>query len=294
MADALKKVSKYQETQLDGLAPQPTRYCADELRKSKTRFTLRAALYATAAMALLLSGQASALNYFELEVYPYKTANQGEFELENFTNYTSRGTKDEDPPANNKGLTRSTFELTYGVTDKTEVAYYRDYARERGDHFEYAASRYRVRTRFFEKGELPVDLGAYAELEYPHHEADEEREVEAELRLILEKDFGRWTFDLNPIFEKALKGPDRSEGWELQYAMALIYRANERWQPRLDFFGDFGPMRNFEPRDEQKHLISPAVDFKLGRRLFATLGVAFGLTDATEQRLLRARIEWEF
>jgi hypothetical protein len=258
------------------------------------RSNLRVVLRGLGVAALLASGQAWALNYFELEVYPYKTANRGEFELENFTASTSRGTKEPPAPDDNKGLTRSTFELTYGITDKTEIAYYRDYARARGGNFDYAASRYRVRTRFFEKGELPIDIGAYAELEYPRTAASEEKEVEGELRLILEKDFGRWTFDFNPIFERALKGPDRAQGWELQYAMSLIYRPSERWQPRLDLFGDFGPIRNFEPRDEQKHLISPAVDFRLARRLYATFGVGFGLTDATEQRLLRARIEWEF
>lgn len=254
----------------------------------------RPLLIVSAATALVASPAALALNYFELEVYPYRTANRGEVELENFTTHTSRGTEDVPAPANGEGLTRSTFELAYGITDKTEVAYYRDYARARGDHFEYAASRYRVRTRFFEKGELPLDLGAYLELEYPEQEAGEEEEAEAELRLILEKDFGRWTWDFNPIFERAIKGPERNEGWELQYAMSFIYRPSEYWQPRLDFFGDFGPIKDFEPRDEQKHLISPAVDFRLARRLFATLGVAFGLTDATEQRLLRVRLEYEF
>jgi hypothetical protein len=258
------------------------------------RSNLRSVLHGLGAVALLASGEASALNYFDLEVYPYKTASRGEFEIENFTTHTSRGTKEPAAPDDNKGLTRSTFELTYGITDKTEIAYYRDYARTRGNNFEYAASRYRVRTRFFEKGELPVDIGAYAELEYPRTATGEEKEVEGELRLILEKDFGRWTFDFNPIFERALKGPDRAQGWELQYAMSLIYRLSEYWQPRLDLFGDFGPIRNFEPRDEQKHLISPAVDFRLGRGLYTTLGVAFGLTEASEQRLLRARIEWEF
>jgi hypothetical protein len=259
-----------------------------------SRFISHTAVSVVGALALFASSQASALNYFELEVYPYKTASKGEFELENFTTYTSRGTKQPPAPDDNQGLTRSTVEFTYGITDKTEIAYYRDYARARGDHFEYAASRYRVRTRFFEKGELPVDLGAYLELEYPHPEAGEEKEVEAELRFILEKDFGRWTFDFNPIFEKALRGPGRANGVELQYAMSLIYRPSQYWQPRLDMFGDFGPLRNFEPRNEQKHLISPAVDFRLGRGFFATLGVAFGLTEASEQRLIRARVEWEF
>lgn len=248
----------------------------------------------SAIACLTVSPAVLALNYFELEVYPYQTANRGEVEVENFTTYTSQGTRNVQAPANNDGLTRSTVELTYGVTDKTEIAYYRDYARARGEQFEYAASRFHVRTRFYEKGELPIDIGAYAELEYPHQEPGAEREGEGELRLILEKDFGRWTWDFNPIFERAIKGPERPEGWELQYAMSFIYRPSEYWQPRLDFFGDFGPIRDFEPRDEQKHLLSPAVDFQLAHRLYATLGVGFGLTDSTERRLVRARLEYEF
>lgn len=263
------------------------------LRRADAKLPARGFLRILGVSAFLISGKAAALNYFELEVYPYKTASQGEFEVENSTTHTSRGTKDA-PEPDNKGLTRSTFEFTYGVTDKTEVAYYRDYARAPGNNFEYAASRYRLRTRFFEKGELPVDLGAYAELEYPHPEAGEEREVEGELRLIAEKDFGRWTLDVNPIFERALKGPERSNGWELQYAAGLIYRQGENWQPRIDMFGDLGPIKNFESRKEQKHVISPAVDVRLGHGFFASLGMGFGLTDATEHRLLRARLEWEF
>src|SRR5436190_1194131 len=128
------------------------------------RSILRSIFLAVGGAALLTSFNAYALNYFELEVYPYKTANRGELELENFTTYSSRGTKDADPPDNNKGLTRTTFEFTYGITDKTEVTYYRDYARPRGGNFDYAASRVHVRTRFYEKGELPVDIGAYAEI----------------------------------------------------------------------------------------------------------------------------------
>ena len=113
--------------------------------------------------ALLLSQAAHALNYFELEVYPYKTAAQGEVELENFTTYTRRGSQDVPVPDNNRGLTRSSFEVSYGVTEKTEVAGYVDYshARSQGD-WDLKASRLRARTRFAEKGELPVDLGLYS------------------------------------------------------------------------------------------------------------------------------------
>lgn len=242
--------------------------------------------------ALLLSQVAHALNYFELEVYPYQTDAQGEVELENFTTYTRRGSQDMPAPDNNKGLTRTSFEASYGVTEKTEIAGYVDYSRARGQNdWDFKASRWRARTRFAEKGELPVDLGLYAEVEFPR---DDENDAELELRGIIEKDFGKWTFDVNPIFEKVLKGVEKSEGWELQYAASVIYRLDERWHPRLDFFGDFGALHDFEGRDQQKHLISPAVDIMFGHGLSASLGVAYGQTKASEQQLVRARVECEF
>ena len=241
---------------------------------------------------LLLSQAAHALNYFELEVYPYHTADRGEVELENFTTYTRRGTQDAPVPDNNQGLVRTSLEATYGVTDKTEVAGYVDYSRARGDgDWDLKGSRAHVRTRFAEKGEFPVDLGLYAEVEFPRKD---DNDAEMELRGIIEKDLDRWTFDVNPIFEKVLKGAEKDEGWELQYAASAIYRLDERWHPRLDFFGDFGTLRDFEGRDEQKHLISPAVDIMFGHGLSASLGVAYGQTKATEQQLVRARVEWEF
>ena len=242
--------------------------------------------------ALLLSQVAHALNYFELEVYPYKTATQGEVELENFTTYTRRGSQDVPVPDNNKGLTRNSLEASYGVTEKTEVAGYVDYSHTRGkDDWDLKASRLHVRTRFAEKGELPVDLGLYAEVEFPRKDVND---AEFELRGIIEKDVDKWTFDINPILEKTLKGVEKAEGTELHYAAAAIYRLNDHWHPRLDFFGDFGPLRNFEGRDEQTHLISPAVDILFGHGLSASLGVAYGQTQASEQQIVRARVEWEF
>ena len=242
--------------------------------------------------ALLDSQAALALNYFELEVYPYKTAAQDEVELENFTTYTRRGSQDMPVPDNNKGLTRSSFEVSYGVTEKTEVSGYVDYSRARGQgDWDLKGSRAHVRTRFAEKDELPVDLGLYAEVEFPRKD---DNDAEFELRGIIEKDLGKWTLDINPIFEKVLKGAEKNVGWELQYAASVIYRLDERWHPRLDFFGDFGTLRDFEGRDEQKHLISPAVDIMFGHGLSASLGVAFGQTKASEQQLVRARVEWEF
>ena len=250
-------------------------------------------LFAVASLcaSTLVAGNAYAINYNELEVYPYATAAKGETELENSFVYTNQGTQDASPPDNNEGLPRESIEASYGITDKTEVAAYADFARPYGESWEQTATRVRARTRFFEKGELPVDLGLYAEAEFPRHDVND---FEFELRGILEKDIGKWTFDVNPILEKAVTGEEASEGWELQYAAGAIYRLNEQLHPRLDIFGDFGPIRSLEDKDEQKHLISPAVDMNLGHGFKLTAGVGFGLTKATEHRLIRTKLEWEF
>jgi len=251
------------------------------------RNTFKLALISAAT--LLVNSQALALNYYELEVYPYATAAKGELELENATTHTRRGPNG--TGGEEDGRMRSSFEGTYGVTDKVEVSAYADFLRNPGEGWSLGGQRYHVRTRFFEKGELPVDLGAYIELELPKHDEDT-REVE--LRGIIEKDFGRFTFDLNPILEKVIEGAGISSGWTLQYSAAIVYRLSEKYRPRLDFFGDFGPIQDFKPRSEQKHLISPALEINLGRQLHMQIGVGFGLTDATEQRLLRFKLEKEF
>jgi hypothetical protein len=234
---------------------------------------------------------AHALNYNELEVYPYKTAQPKEVEIENRYTFTQEGTHDALPPDNHRGMSRNSTEFVYGFTDRTEAALYLDYEKARDGSWTQAAKRVRVRHRFAEKGEYPVDIGIYAELERPYHE---DNTLEGELKLTLEKDFGLWTFDFNPAFSKVLKGVETNTGWNFGYAAAAVYRLNETWHPRLDFFGDFGKLSHFAPHQEQKHLISPAVDIKLGHGLKAGFGVAFGLTRASEQRLIRTRIEYEF
>ncbi|MBI5612699.1 MAG: transporter [Gammaproteobacteria bacterium] len=238
-----------------------------------------------------LAAPAQALNYYELSVYSYKTQAPGELAIENLTVYTDQGRKDVGGPESNQGLTRNSIELVFGVTNKTEIAGYLDYQRPRGGDWEHAATRLRTRTRFFEKGELPVNLGLYAEL---NRSALDDRELEFELRGIVDKEIGDWTLIANPILEKVVKGGEHAGSWELQYAASAVYRLDTHWRPRLDVFGDFGPLRDFDGRKEQKHLLSPAIGYKFGNGLSAALGVGLGLTRATEQRLARAKLEWEF
>lgn len=247
-------------------------------------------LLALAALALATPA-AQALNYNELEVYPYATAQPKEMEIENRYTYTQQGSRDSDAPDNHQHFSRDSTEFVYGFTDRTEGALYFDYEKAQGGAWTHSAQRLRLRHRFAEKGEYPVDIGLYLELERPYHE---DNTLETDMQILMEKDFGKWTFNFNPAFGKVLKGVEKSDGWGFGYSAAAVYRLNETWHPRLDFFGDLGKLSHFAPHAEQIHLISPAVDIRLGHGFKAGLGVAFGLTEASERRLIRTRIEYEF
>src|SRR4051812_15037393 len=103
---------------------------------------------------------ASALNFFELEVYPYDTADQGEVEFESLNSYVINGEREADPgKVASHHLWRTSLETVYGVTDHLEAAAYLDLALTPDGKFDYAGSRFRGRYRFFEKDQLPVNMG---------------------------------------------------------------------------------------------------------------------------------------
>ena len=247
-------------------------------------------------IAILIGSEnsARALNFFELEVYPYETAGPGELELESLNSYVVNGKREAEPgQVVTHHLWRTSLELVYGVTDHLEAAGYLDLALTGNGRFDYAGGRLRGRYRFLEKDEIPVNLGVYAELELPNRRFDE-NDIEIELRLIAEKDLGPITIQLNPIFEKSLSGEDSSVGWEFQYAAKVYYRFRPWLMPGIEVFGDVGRLTSFEPSSEQKHFIFPVVDAKLSRHLRLNTGIGFGLTSASDFTLVKLNLEYEF
>ena len=241
---------------------------------------------AVLALVLLLPlTKAQAIEYNELEVYGYQTTSPSELEIENSTSLSSDDSKDVD----SRHL-RSTFELNYGLSDRWEVTAYVDYERPTDEDFRYRAFRAHARTRFFEKGELPVDLGAYFEIELPKN--SNQHDLSLEFKPIIEKDFSRWTVRLNPQieFEHATdNGADPTvtkKTWHSVFGITagVSYRYDEILIPHLDLFEGF---------TDQDALLMPSIDIWLVRHLKLTLGLGFGLNDKTEQRVANGRLEYE-
>jgi hypothetical protein len=244
------------------------------------------------AAGLAWVGPAGALNFFELEVYPATTEGKGVHEIENLTTFVANG-RDEpegEEEAPRHRLLRSSVEYNYGLTDNIDVAAYLDVVRANGEDVEYAGSRFRGRGALWEKGRFPLDVGWYLEAELPHNE---ESDLELEFRPIVSRDVGRFSFDLNPIFELPTVSEERRT-LEFNYGARVYYRLSRNWVPGVEFYGDIGQIRDIAPARAQEHYVLPLLYGRIARGLKFAAGPAFGLTRASDRVLLKLSVEYEF
>src|SRR5256886_10157100 len=236
-----------------------------------------------------------ALNFFELEVYPATTEGKGLHELENITSFVANGRRPSEEEAAGEEprrhrLLRTTLEYDYGLTDKIDVAAYLDLQWPNGEELEYAQSRFRARGAFFEKGRFPLDVGWYLEAEVPDRRKSE---LELEFRPIVSRDVGRFSVDLNPMFELPTVTSERRT-LEINYGARVYYRLSRNLVPGVEFFGDAGQIRRFDPAREQQHYVFPALYGQLARGLKCVAGLGFGLTRASDPVILKFGLEYEF
>ncbi|TMA56233.1 MAG: hypothetical protein E6J75_10080 [Deltaproteobacteria bacterium] len=236
-----------------------------------------------------------ALNFFELEVYPATTEGKGLHEVENTTSFVANGRRPTDEDAAGEEprrhrLLRTTLEYDYGLTDKIDVAAYLDLQRPNGEDVEYAQSRFRARGALFDKGRFFLDLGWYLEAEVPDQG---ESQLELEFRPIVSRDIGRFSVDLNPMFELPTVASERRT-LEFNYGARVYYRLSRRLAPGVEFFGDAGQIRRFDPAREQQHYVFPALYGQLARGLKCVAGLGFGLTRASDPVILKFGLEYEF
>ncbi len=247
------------------------------------------------AVGLLHAGPTHALNFFELEVYPATTEGKGLHEIESLSTFVANGREpseeeEEGEEPRRHHLFRTSLEYNYGLTDKIDLAAYLDLQWPDAGEPEYAGVRFRGRGALWEKGRFPVDLGWYFEVEVPHKE---ESQLELEFRPILSRDFGRFSLDVDPIFELPTVSEERRT-LEFGYATRVYYRFSQDLQAAIEFYGDIGEIRDSAPSQEQEHYILPALYGRILPGLKFAAGPGFGLTRASDPVILKLVIEYEF
>lgn len=258
----------------------------------KVRKRLGGALLIGLSLVVSTSQVWADVDPFEFQIYGYETLGKGVFDPQMLNSYVvsghnqgGAGTSGTFP---SQGAFRTAMEFEWGLTDKINFAYYLNLVHPSAENLQYAGSKFRLRGRFAEKGELPVDLGWYTEIEWWQPNVDDDS-VEAEVMLTAQKDVGDWTFIVNaPDVDKVIVGADRREIFEVSYRAEALYRLFDRFTAGLQFFGGVGQVNNFTPWNQQQQYIAPVIHTVLPGNLPATFGLLVGLTPGSDTVLLKA------
>ena len=79
-----------------------------------------------------------------------------------------------------------------------------------------------------------------------------------------------------------------------RYDSPLGHHPDRNLVPGVEFFGDAGQIRRFDPARAQQHYVFPTLYGRLARGLKFVVGPGFGLTRASDPVIVRLGVEYEF
>ena len=221
---------------------------------------------------------------FEIQVYEYETVPRGGWNLETHVNYVSKGTTGyEGPMAPTEGQFHTTFELTRGITDNFELAGYLLLGSYPGGSFQYAGARIRPRVSVPKAWGWPLGVSLSLEVGFPV-KVFEENGTTLEIRPIIEKKFGDWQVDINPVVGTALSGPGKGD-WDFEPGVRVGYEISKALDLSIEYYGAIA-FSGGEP----VHQIYPGADVHFSPGVVLNVGAGWGLADAGNQLVWKARL----
>ena len=226
------------------------------------------------------------------KVYGYGTRKRGEVEFVYFNNYFARSALTQTffgKAVDREGHFSHSLEVEYGFTDRWTVAAYVDFEQPKGEGFRYTRVRgVFFRYRFFEKGDRFINTAIYLEYYLPRKSYKNEEELE--IKVILEKDVGPFRIDLNPSFEKAMSGPEVGEGLKFNYASGIYWSPVQWLRGGMEFYGKLGELSELKGSSmkEGQHWVFPSLKFRFPMHVGLDVGVGFGLTDASDDLIVKS------
>ena len=241
-------------------------------------------IVAIPVLAAALAAPLRAQDPFEIQVYEYETVPKGRWNLETHLNYVSKGTTEwEGSMAPTEGQFHTTFELTRGITNNFEFAGYLLFASYTGGPFQFAGVRLRPRVSVPEEWGWPIGVSLSVEVGFPT-KLFEENGTTLEIRPILEKKFGDWQIDFNPVVGTALSGPGTGE-WDFEPGVRVAYEASKALDLSVEYYGAI-PLSG----GDQVHQIYPGADIHLSPDVVLNVGAGWGLTDAGNRFVWKMRL----
>jgi hypothetical protein len=234
----------------------------------------------TALVSLLLlsaTTTASADRRLFTSTYEYKTMPAGATAVE-LWHTQSRTTWDDGDPGSATAL-ENILEIEHGLTDHWDAALYMVFT-QLASHdamlpsqpYAFHELKLETRYRFADRGELPVDILAYAEVAKEFGEGV----YEVEGKGIFARDFDRFTAAFNAIAEVEF-GPDVPETeLELGWAAGISYEVHPKLNIGVETYGAL----EFEDETEVLATVGPAIAVAPSSNLWFALTTGVGLDEA--------------
>jgi hypothetical protein len=223
----------------------------------------------------------------EIQVYDAEIADQGVFNLMLHTNFTPIGRKTPDFPGGiipNHSV-NGAAEWAYGVTDWFEQGLYlpvwSPYSVGRGG----SINGFKLRELFVRPHALEHTFFYGVNFEFSvNYKYWEPKRVTSEIRGIVGVHLHPVDIIFNPIVDTNYTGGPGN--LEFVPASRIAYNVNSEWAVAIEEYADFGPLRNFEPLNNQFHEVWAVMDHAT-RIVNIEAGVGVGITGSADRLTLK-------
>ncbi|HKS68359.1 MAG TPA: hypothetical protein VJR26_14050 [Candidatus Acidoferrales bacterium] len=257
--------------------------------RGRVTLCFRQSLPAMLALAVLLGlAPARALAQTdEIQVYDGAIAGRGVINLTVHNNFTPEGLK---TPAFPGGLIANhswngAFEWAYGVTPWFEAGLYLPLYTAYSTDRSAAVNGGKIRLLFAEPHADDHRFVYAVNFEFSYNSGHwDPRTYTSEIRPIFGLHLHSWDLLVNPILDNSWTGGFKS----LDFAPAsrVAYHLNPSWAVAVEEYDDFGPLRDFYPRDQQSHEIWGVFD-RYSKMVDVEGGIGFGLTPGSDTVTLK-------
>lgn len=238
---------------------------------------------------LALLGAAPSLraqDNYEIQVYGSELVPPDVTMLELHSNYTFDGQPGSAGVLTSRHALHETVEITHGFNEWLEVGFYIFTSTQSGTGLEWVGDHVRPRISAPARWHWPVGVSLSQEIGYQRRAYAEDTWT-WEIRPIVDRRFGPLYVSLNPVFDRALKGPGAGAGFGFSPNAQATLDVSRRVTAALEYYGGFGPLNDLAPLDRSAQQIIPAVDLNLGDDWEFNLGLGVGLTPATDRLLVK-------
>jgi hypothetical protein len=254
-------------------------------------------------VACLVTVPAIAQDNYEIQVYSSDATPRGVTMVEIHSNFTVDGQKQVINgvlPSNH--AEHETLEITQGWTNWFETGFYvftsiqpesRSGTHRNEGGWQWVGDHIRPRLTAPESWHLPVGLSISQEIGYQRRKFAEDS-WNYELRPIIDKKLGRWYFDFNPAFDRALHGLNTGKGWEFSPNVKVSFDFTKKITGGLEYYGGLGSVSNFDPISQQSQQIFPVIDLNVSPNWEFNFGAGVDVTNSADHLIVKCIVGRRF